>query len=190
MKLRQTNRATPTSRGTNRPHAPADAETPPGRHATPDFARFAAVALVLAGVTVAAFWPVTHAEFLNYDDHDYVFENHRVLSGLRAPNIAWAFTTTFTSNWHPLTWLSHMLDCEWFGARPGAHHAMNLAFHTANAVLLFLALLRLTASERLATPGGGRTRPVLELRFCGGALCPPSAARRVGGLGLGAQGRA
>lgn len=129
------------------------------------------VALLLVALTVVVFWPVTRAEFLNYDDQDYVFENTRVLSGLSWENVLWAFTTTLTSNWHPLTWLSHMLDCELFGVRAGWHHAVNLALHAFNVALLFGVLLRLTASEIPAdsapTPAhAGATGRDARVRFC------------------------
>lgn len=140
---RVSGRAARTDAGDGAGPAPGSA---PGRLP----ARAAVIAILLIALTVVAFWPVTRAEFLNYDDHDYVSENPRVLSGLNWDNVVWAFTTTLTSNWHPLTWLSHMLDCTLFGARPGWHHAMNLAIHALNTALLFLVLWRLTAREATA----------------------------------------
>lgn len=106
------------------------------------------VALVLGLIlmTASAFWPVRHFAFLNYDDPDYVFQNSRVATGLSFENIRWAFTTTHFSYWHPLTWMSHMLDAELFGLHPGNHHTMNLVLHTLNAVLLFCALRLLTGA--------------------------------------------
>jgi Flp pilus assembly protein TadD len=73
-----------------------------------------------------------------------VTENPRVLAGLTRDGIRWAFTSREVANWHPLTWLSHMADVEWFGTDAGAHHLVNLAFHGANAILLFLVLCRMT----------------------------------------------
>jgi tetratricopeptide (TPR) repeat protein len=81
---------------------------------------------------------------VNYDDQDYVTENSVVQKGLTWTGIKWAFTTGHASNWHPITWLSHMVDCELFGLNPGAHHLVNVLFHTANVVLLLVLLLRLT----------------------------------------------
>ncbi|TAK96710.1 MAG: tetratricopeptide repeat protein [Verrucomicrobia bacterium] len=101
-----------------------------------------AAALLLA--TVLAYWPVTHADFLNYDDTDYVTANARVQNGLTGKNLAWAFTTRHASNWHPLTWLSHMLDVEWFGQSPRGPHCVNLLLHAANAGLLFVLSRQLT----------------------------------------------
>ena len=71
--------------------------------------------LWLALATLAVYWPVRHHDFVNYDDADYASANSHVQSGLSWANVAWAFTTGHASNWHPLTWLSHMLDCQLFG---------------------------------------------------------------------------
>ena len=96
--------------------------------------------LFLAAVTLIVFWPVTRCEFINYDDPDYFTSNPHVLSGLKADNVAWAFTTGRAGNWHPLTWLSLMLDAELSGKNPTGPHLTNLLFHTLNTVLLFLLL--------------------------------------------------
>ncbi len=102
------------------------------------------IGLLLALVTLLVYLPATRDGFVNYDDQDYVTENSVVQQGLTWPGIKWAFTTGHASNWHPITWLSHMADCELFGLNPGAHHLVNVLFHTANVVLLLLLLLRLT----------------------------------------------
>ncbi len=99
-------------------------------------------ALVL--VTVAVYWRVGGFAFLNFDDPDYVTNNRNVTAGLTANGVIWAFTHAYASNWHPLTWISHMLDCQLFGSHSGGPHLVNLAFHTANAVILFLLLHQLT----------------------------------------------
>src|SRR5215468_6244235 len=104
----------------------------------------AVICVLLAGATVAAFWPVTHAEFINYDDQDYVTENPHVQGGLSWPGVGWAFRSTYASNWHPLTWLSHMLDVQFFGTGPMGPHCVNLALHTVNSLLLFLLLRGMT----------------------------------------------
>src|SRR5258706_15801689 len=96
------------------------------------------ICVLLAAATLASFWPVIHADFINYDDPDYVTENPRVRAGLTAPGVAWAFTSYEASNWHPLTWLSHMMDVQLFGVEPKMHHVSNLALHIFNAILLFL----------------------------------------------------
>lgn len=85
-------------------------------------------------------------EFLNYDDPDYVTSNFRVRQGLTPANLGWAFATGHAGNWHPLTWVSHQLDWQLFGARPGLHHVANATWHAANTLLLFLALRRLTGT--------------------------------------------
>src|SRR6266404_3812228 len=95
----------------------------------------------IAVLTLAVYAQVLHFEFVRYDDPRYVTENEKVLAGLTRESARWAFTTFHKSNWHPLTWLSHMLDVELFGANPAGHHATNVLFHVANALVL-LALLR------------------------------------------------
>ncbi len=86
---------------------------------------------------------VRHA-FVNYDDDQYVYENAHVAKGLNAQSIEWAFTTTHSANWHPLTWLSHMLDCQMYGLNAGGHHLTNVDLHAAVAILLLLVLWRMT----------------------------------------------
>jgi protein O-mannosyl-transferase len=102
--------------------------------------------LLLALVTAGVFWPLRHCGFINYDDPKYVTSNHQVLQGFTLKTIAWAFTTGECANWHPLTWLSHMLDVEMFGLNPGGSHLVNLLFHVANTVLLFVLLKRWTGA--------------------------------------------
>ncbi len=104
------------------------------------------IALLLALTTLLAYLPVTRDSFVDYDDQDYVTENSVVQNGLTWAGVKWAFTTGHASNWHPLTWLSHMTDCELFGLNAGAHHFVNVLFHAANVVLLFVLLLRLTGA--------------------------------------------
>ena len=104
------------------------------------------LALLLVLMTVAAYLPVRQCAFLTYDDPDYVTDNRMVRAGLTGAGMKWAFTTGHANNWHPLTWLSHMTDCELFGLRPGAHHLVNVLFHAVNAALLFLLLVRMTAA--------------------------------------------
>ena len=102
------------------------------------------IPLVLALVTLAVFWQVRDHEFINLDDEQYVTQNPHVRGGLKAGGLSWAFTTTHASNWHPLTWLSHMLDSQLFGMDPAGHHLVNLLFHVANTLMLFLVLNRMT----------------------------------------------
>ncbi len=103
-----------------------------------------AVILALVLATGAAYARVAGHEFIEFDDDRYVFQNSIVLGGLSWEGVKWAFTTTQASNWHPITWLSHMLDAELYGAGPRGPHLTNRGIHIANAILLFLLLTRLT----------------------------------------------
>jgi protein O-mannosyl-transferase len=102
------------------------------------------ILLALAVITALLYFPSLKSDFVNYDDPDYVTSNSQIQKGLTADSIRWAFTTGHASNWHPLTWLSHMLDYQLYGLKPMGHHATNLIFHTANVLLLFWVLWRLT----------------------------------------------
>ena len=108
--------------------------------------RTGAICLALGLATLACYWPVKTYDFLNYDDPYYVTGNFHVLSGLSWANAGWAFTSVHSSNWHPLTWLSHMLDCQLFAQHAGAHHLVSVFFHSANALMLFLVLQRMTGA--------------------------------------------
>jgi Flp pilus assembly protein TadD len=101
---------------------------------------------VLILSTLLVFWQVHNFGFLNYDDSDYVSNNPQVLKGLTRNGVIWAFTTNRSANWHPLTWLSHMLDCQLFGANPGRMHLMNLILHLANTLLLFAVFRKMTGA--------------------------------------------
>ncbi len=102
------------------------------------------LAILLAAVTVALYFPVHHHPFLNLDDNQYVTENTNIQEGLNWDTVRWAFTASYALNWHPLTWLSHALDVEMFALEPGGHHDVNLLFHVLNVVLLFWVLQRAT----------------------------------------------
>ncbi|MGD0650697.1 MAG: tetratricopeptide repeat protein [Verrucomicrobiia bacterium] len=102
------------------------------------------ICLCLAVTIVAVYWPVSHFEFINYDDNGYVTENLPVRDGLTLRGLVWAFTTNHMGNWHPLTWLSLMLDCQLFGLKAGPHHLVNVLFHIVNTLLLFSVLNRMT----------------------------------------------
>ena len=101
----------------------------------------ACIFLILA--TLIVFWGVKNNQFIYYDDDIYVVNNQIVRAGLSLQGLIWAFTTLYPY-WHPLTWLSHMLDCSLFGLHPGPHHLTSLFFHIANSLLLFLWLQRTT----------------------------------------------
>ncbi|MHB8068565.1 MAG: tetratricopeptide repeat protein [Desulfobaccales bacterium] len=100
--------------------------------------------IVLALATFAVYGEVGSHRFIHFDDGAYVFDNPVVREGLTLNGVKWAFTTLYAGYWMPLTWLSHMLDCQIFGLSAGGHHLTNLLFHIANALLLFLWLLRAT----------------------------------------------
>lgn len=98
-------------------------------------------------LTFACFWPAGSLGFIDLDDYDYVSENPIVQSGLNYHSVAWACRAVYASNWHPITWLSHMLDCELFGLNPHEEHWVNVGFHAVNAALLFLWLRGLTGAR-------------------------------------------
>jgi protein O-mannosyl-transferase len=104
------------------------------------------ICLLLALVTLAVYWPVTSHQFIIFDDDDYITQNSHVTAGLTWPSIVWAFKTDHAANWHPLTWISHMADCQIYGVKPGGHHLTNVLFHIANTLLLFLLLKQMTGA--------------------------------------------
>lgn len=101
---------------------------------------------VLAIGTLLLYSPVIHHEFLSFDDRQYVVRNIHVNTGLHPANLIWAFTTFDQANWHPLTWISHMTDCQFFGINSGAHHLVNVVLHAVNALLLFWLLRKATGT--------------------------------------------
>jgi protein O-mannosyl-transferase len=105
-----------------------------------------AVCCLLTALTLACYWPVAGHSFVSLDDHRYISENPQVQSGLAWTGVAWAFGTGYAGNWHPLTWISHMLDCQLYGVKPAGHHLTNLLFHIANTLLLCLLLQRMTGA--------------------------------------------
>jgi protein O-mannosyl-transferase len=102
------------------------------------------LSLGLVLLTVLAYLPVRNNAFINFDDNHYITQNSHVKSGLSWDTVKWAFTTYDAANWHPLTWLSHALDCQLFGLNPAGPHFVNVLLHAFNAVLLFLVLQSLT----------------------------------------------
>src|SRR5262245_36066976 len=103
-----------------------------------------AACLVLICLAAFAFLPVLKTPFLCYDDPDYVTSNAHVRAGLSWSGVRWALFSTQAANWHPLTWVSHMLDCQVYGLSPQGHHLTNLVFHCANTLLVFLVLRGMT----------------------------------------------
>lgn len=102
------------------------------------------IALVLTASSV--FWQVHKFDFVYFDDPEYISGNTHIQSGFTRESISWTFTTGYAGNWHPLTWLSHMLDYKLFGSGPGGHHIVNLIFHIVNSLLLFTVLKRMTTA--------------------------------------------
>ena len=101
--------------------------------------------LALGAITLALYLPTVRHDFLAYDDQQYLTENPRLQSGLTSKGLVWAFGFR-ASNWHPLTWISHMLDCQIYGLHPAGHHLTNVLLHSANTVLLFLLLSSMTGA--------------------------------------------
>jgi tetratricopeptide (TPR) repeat protein len=99
---------------------------------------------VLFALTLAVYWPARHFEFTDYDDQAYVWQNPRVTGGINASGLRWALTTTYFSYWHPLTWMSHQLDCQLFGLNAGRHHLTSVLLHAVNSVLCLLVLGAMT----------------------------------------------
>ncbi len=108
--------------------------------------RTSLICLLLGAITLAIFWPSLNHSFLDYDDQQYVTENSHVRAGLTWNGLLWAFRTNHAGNWHPLTWLSHMLDCQLYGLNPFGHHLSNLLLHIAGTLLLFLFLNNATGA--------------------------------------------
>jgi tetratricopeptide (TPR) repeat protein len=104
------------------------------------------IILGLIVVTLAIYGQVIRHQFINLDDANYITENSMVTRGLSLRSIVWAFTTFYASNWHPLTWISHMIDCQLFGLNAGGHLLVNALIHSVNAALVFWLLLRATST--------------------------------------------
>ena len=103
--------------------------------------------LICLGLLLAiliAYWPVRLNDFVLYDDGDYLTNNSQVQKGLTWDGMQWAFTSGHAANWHPVTWISHMVDVELFGMNPAGHHLSAVGWHSVNTLLVFLALLTLT----------------------------------------------
>lgn len=97
-------------------------------------------------ITFSLYYQVKNFDFINFDDEDYVVQNPYVKKGITGESVKWAFTAFYAGNWHPLTWLSHMIDCELFGLDAGKHHLTNVVFHILNTLLLFIVLKKFTGA--------------------------------------------
>src|SRR5262249_46377646 len=128
------------------PTSPADAPPAVAQWASRWSTLWVSVGLVAANLVVYS--PVRQYDFVYFDDQHYVTENPVVAAGLTWRGVVWAFTTGHAANWHPLTWLSHMLDVQLYGMHAGGHHLTNLLFHILNTLLLFFVLRKMTAEWR------------------------------------------
>ena len=136
------NAKSPSVLTTSDNQAAADTSSlPPSRR---DRLAIGLVCLFLAAITWITFGQTLHNQFVNYDDDDYVFNNPKISGGLTLQSVQWAFTHVHANNWHPLTSISHMLDCILYGLQPWGHHLTNVLLHALAAILLFLALRKLT----------------------------------------------
>ena len=117
----------------------------PGRHANSRVTSIL-ICLGLVAITWAVFGRTLGNDFVNFDDHVYVYDNPLVVRGLSIEGVIGAFTHTHARNWHPLTTLSHMLDCQLYGLKAGGHHLTNVILHTISALLLFLLLKQITSA--------------------------------------------
>lgn len=108
--------------------------------------RLALIILTLTAAVFACYAQVVGFDFICYDDPDYVTANPTVIAGLTWPGIKWAFAQSHAANWHPVTWVSHMLDCQFFGLSATGPHLINVALHLCNTSLLFLLLHRFTGA--------------------------------------------
>lgn len=132
-------------RESHRRAGPATAPAPAAAPAAP-IGYMAATMVALVALSVFVYSSVGSFPFLSWDDPQYVTQNPHVLAGLTWANAQWAFTTAYASNWHPLTWLSHMADIDMYGLAPGPAHLTNLVLHAATALVLFIILWRMTGA--------------------------------------------
>jgi len=118
----------------------------PSPHFPAPRATILGVSVFLTSITWLVFGETLHHPSINFDDQGYVFQNPRLTPGLTLTGILWAFRHSHMENWHPLTWISHMLDCQLFGLNPGGHHFTNVLLHTVAVILLFLVFHKMTAA--------------------------------------------
>jgi tetratricopeptide (TPR) repeat protein len=111
-----------------------------------NFLPAAMICLALVVGTILLYAPTTHFDFVNYDDQVYIINNPHINTGFHWSEFPWYFQAGYAGNWHPLTWMSHAIDCQLFGLSPAGPHVVNLFLHTANSLLVFLLLLELTGA--------------------------------------------
>ena len=140
-------RARETKKAERSPSLPLTAALPQAPPAARIQRQDILIFLALLALTLAVYWPVYRFDFLSYDDSEYVSQNVRVQAGLNGENIGWAFRTFFFMNWHPLTWLSYMVDSQLFGLRPAAFHLVNVLLHALTTLLVFAVFKRITGAR-------------------------------------------
>jgi tetratricopeptide (TPR) repeat protein len=104
------------------------------------------IGFLLVSLVVGTYWQVNYFEFTMFDDSMYVYDNPYIQDGLTTNNIVWALKSFYAANWHPLTWMSHMIDISLYGMNPGGHHFTNVLLHTINALLLFYLFNQMTSN--------------------------------------------
>src|SRR5438552_9657101 len=115
-------------------------------HSAAPRATILGVSIFLMAITWLVFGETLRHEPINFDDPGYVFRNPHISTGLTSAGVLWAFTHSHMQNWHPLTWISHMLDCQLFGLNAGGHHFTNVLLHTIAVILLFLLFQKMTGA--------------------------------------------
>ena len=125
--------------------------TTPAAHRSQGVLSAVGISLFLAVLVCIAFGQAIRHEFVNYDDDRYVYDNPKISGGLALGGVGWAFTHVHAANWHPLTTISHMLDCQLYGLQPWGHHLTNILLHATAAILLFFALRKLTSRSRTSS---------------------------------------
>jgi protein O-mannosyl-transferase len=118
------------------------------------------IGFMLAALTLGVYWPTLTHEFICYDDPEFITENPQIQSGLNWGTIVYAFTRPVVGNWHPVTTLSHALDCGVWGVNPWGHHLMSMLIHATNALLLFLVLQSWLTLDRCGPNSNQRKRPL------------------------------
>ena len=106
--------------------------------------RILTICIFLTVATLVAFWRLNYCAFIALDDGLYITKNTHIMNGITWEAVRWAFTAGYAGNWHPVTWMSHMVDVQLFGLNPHRLHLTNLLFHIANSLLLFFVLYRMT----------------------------------------------
>jgi hypothetical protein len=133
------------------------------------------IAVLLTLATIVLYWPCTDFRFINFDDDLYVTANLKAQAGLGWTTVKWAFANPVASNWHPLTVLTHALDCQLFGLRPWGHHLINVLLHAASTAMVFLFLRRLTSatwrSAMVAALFGWHALHVESVAWVAGKTC-------------------